>query len=119
MQRENQLCPNSKGPFGLLLCKLLEAGGAVSGPTPSSVRHSELCDWRWQGEGATKPTNESGGEKDKKKKSLLWALTLAMPASSRLLNWTAGSEVSVEVKLSLADKQAALNSLTTRVSAFH
>lgn len=32
-----------------------------------------------------------------------------MPASSCLLHWMAGSEVSLEVKLSLADKQAAIN----------
>lgn len=30
----------------------------------SSVCHLEPCDWRWQGEGATKPMTESGSEKE-------------------------------------------------------
>lgn len=44
--------------------QVIGTGGAASGPTSSSVCHSGHCDWRWQGEGATKPMSESGGEEE-------------------------------------------------------
>lgn len=70
-----------------------------------------LRDQRWQGDGDAAPMTESCGEKGGARSR---PLTLAMPASSRLLHWMAGSEVGAEVKLCLADKNGAAPKLPTR-----
>lgn len=50
------------GPVAMQVKRQQE--GQDSAPTSSSMCHSEPCDGRWQGRGATKPTTESGGEKE-------------------------------------------------------
>lgn len=90
----------------LLPYRFERAGGVVKRPTSPTMCHSNFPDWRWQGEEATK-ANE--WVRRWERRSLLWAVTLAMPAKSRLPHWMTGSGVILEVKLSFADKQAAIN----------
>lgn len=105
----------SKGSFGLLLCRLEEVGGA--GWRAHFLLYVSFRAL-WLEVARTRGHKANDWVRQWERRSKLWALTLAMPASSCLLHWMAGSEVSVEVKLSLADKQAAINTLLTRGSAF-
>lgn len=102
----------SKGPLCLLPCGSEDVGwGYEGGPTSSSVRHSEpFVIGGGKGTGDAAPMTESCGEKEGARSR---PLTLAMPASSRLLHWMAGSEVGAEVKLCLADKNGAAPKLPT------